>query len=369
MSYILKNLKSFSKNSTSIFILFVLCQLIASLVLLLSFGTFQNFKLVKENKNDSSQLYIQFGRVTDQFEEDGVTYYYCDGETDNKSVKKFLQGISPKALSELEFIYYTAVSENTDIPLLDECDNNTVSFRLEYSEKYKTFVPYKTAFENSPTSFGETYTEREFANGMRKLILPCNFSEDYLYKMLHIENIPYLVCGIDYVDSMLSIPFVTSPDTLSHITQISFFTDTVMSEVTYNEICRACADTFGNYAFIPPIDTVDDKLPYYNSIMIISVLLAVLTSITLALLFKYVLQQRNKTISVLRICGCTINKARRIFILEILLMSVLCSAISCLVYFGFFINPLQKVFVYIKYVYNFKNVLILFGLDFIIIYI
>lgn len=358
MYYTIKNIQKFAKNNTIIFVLFLLCQFTASFIILFSFGAFQNFKLLKNKDLTQSDLIIQFGNVIDRYKEDGIEYYICDNSTTNKKIKEFLLSIDESSLKELDCIYYTAETTNTNIPQIYE-QPNIISFRLSYSSDSKSFIQYKTAFENSPTSSGKMISENDFEKGTMQVILPYGFTSDCMNQEVNIENQTYKVVGIDAIDTTITIPFISSPDSLNNITEIYFCTKNVMSTTTYQNICTACNDIFGDFAFIPEIDTVNDDLPFYNSLMLLSILLMVLSSITLTLLFRYILITRNKMISVLRIYGCTINKARKIFVSEILITSILSFLITSIIYFKLIVNNLKSSFAYITVVYNLKNYMLL----------
>lgn len=358
MYYTIKNIRNFAKNNTIIFVLFLLCQFTASFIILFSFGAFQNFKLLKNKNLKQSDLIIQFGNVIDKYEEDGNKYYICDSSTTNKKIKELLLSIDESSLEELDLIYYSAETTNTNIPEIYE-QPNSITFRLSYSPEAKTFIQYKTSYNNSPTSSGKMISQNDFKKGTMQVVLPYGFTSDCINQEVNIENQTYKVVGIDAIDETITIPFINSPDSLDNITEISFCTKNVMSTKTYQNIRAACNNIFGNFAFIPEIDTVNDDLPFYNSLMLLSILLTILSSITLTLLFRYVLITRNKMISVFRIYGCTINKARRIFVAEIMITSIMSFLITLAIYFKIVVKQLKSSFEYIDIIYNLKNYIII----------
>ena len=202
-------------------------------------------------------------------------------------------------------------------------------------------------------------SQNDFKKGTMQVVLPYGFTSDCINQEVNIENQTYKVVGIDAIDETITIPFINSPDSLDNITEISFCTKNVMSTKTYQNIRAACNNIFGNFAFIPEIDTVNDDLPFYNSLMLLSILLTILSSITLTLLFRYVLITRNKMISVFRIYGCTINKARRIFVAEIMITSIMSFLITAAIYFKIVVKQLKSSFEYIDIIYNLKNYIII----------
>ncbi len=363
MTYALKNLKSFAIKNPMIFILFIICQLSAAFVILMSYGAFQNFKLVKNENLSISDLTVSFGNIVEQqTDDDGNVYLYCDGQTDNAQIKKLLDKIDTSVLTDIEYIYYVAYLTSSDLLSNDEFFGE-IAFRLQYSSENAAFVPYSVSYDNSPLAYGEIYSVDDFAKGKHVAILPCMFDESYVGKTVMIDGESYKVCGIDFMDDMVSIPYEDSPDTLDGITEVCFGVENLMSEDTYNSIKQTCEDVFGDYAVVPEIDTVSDNLPFYNSIMLLAIMLSVLSAITLMLLYRYILYTRNRMLAIFRLCGCTIKKARYIFISEVMLMSLCSFGISAFVYFSFAVDKLKSSFVYIDNVYSLKAcgiILILF---------
>lgn len=368
MNYIIRNIRQFATKNTLIFVLFIVCEFAAAFILFLSFGTYQNFKLLKTNDLHKSDISIGFGNVVNKTVNGDDVFYDCDGAVKNDEVKKFLSLLSADTLKEIEGIIYIASTndythfENNNEPL-------SICFRLEYSQEDKRFVPYKTAFNNSPSLYGEYISLEDYNNGTKAVVLPMNFPSEAVGKKIKINNCDYRVIGIDAVDEYATIPYINSPGSLDNIFQICFITNNIISQKSYNNIADSLNKVFGDYAFIPKVDTIDTKLPFYNSIMLISVVLTCLAAVTLALLFKYILSTRNRFISVLRICGCTNNKVRRIFISEIIFTSIITFILGAVCYFGFAVNKLRSALVYINIVYNLKNCLILSAIYFICIYV
>lgn len=361
MTYILKNIKNFAKNNTVIFVLFLLCQMAASLTILISYGAFENFKLVKSNNISNDCLSIGFGKCIDKFKSDtGDTFSYeCDGSTDNKKIKKLINSLDKSTLDEMEYIYYTVDSDgmklDKNMKKLFEDNCSDLIFRISTSQDGKKFIPYSVADENSPMMFGRNITKEEYSKGAKLVTLPCSFTEDYIGEKVQIGGTEYTVCGIDACYNEAVISFVNSPDLLNGITNIEFDAKTTMTKKSYDKIKKACYDCFGSYAFVPKINTINDNLPYYNSIIILAVMLTFVSAITLMLLYRYVLMTRNKMISVMRICGMSSSKARRMFISEVMITSFICFGIVSIFYFKVIVNNLRESYEYIDKVYSVRN--------------
>lgn len=369
MKYTIKNLKCFAKENTMIFILFILCEFAAAFILFLSFGTYQNFKLVKNNDIHKSDITIGFGNIIEETTFEDEAYCEGDGSVENIDVKKFLSLLSDDTLNEIDSVMYIASAydytgnENFGGEPLGIC------FRLEYSQKEKRFVPFDTAFNNSPVLYGKGMSLKDYNNGVKNIVLPGYYTEEFVGQEMLINEESYKIIGVDSIDDFAVIPYENSPNFLSDISNIFFMTNNVISQKAYNDIETSLKEVFGDYAFIPKVDTINTKLPFYNSIMLISVILTCLAAITLSLLFRYILSTRSKTISIFRVCGCTKVNVRRIFISEVMITSLVSFFIAVVAYFGIAVNKLKSSLVYIDIVYGLKNCVILSVVYFLCIYI
>ena len=346
MKYIYKNIKSFVQNNILFFCLFIICQITSFIVLLFSFGAFQNFKIIKNQTIEQTSFEICFGNLIEQFRyDDGSICCTGDGSVDNGSVKKLLDLLDEKTLEELELIVYFPYFNNTDLKFAEGYDHISVAFRLKYLKDEKTLAPYGS----SSVSSGVPLTYEEFMQGSNKITLPCDYSQEYIGSDVIIADKHYVVCGIETMDDYIGMSYFNSPDDIDGIESIIFDFNALATKSAYNDIADACKEVYGDYAYIPKIETVSsDKLPFYNSIMAVSVLLAMLSAVTLMLLYKYVLQKRSRTIAILRLNGCSKGKSRRICIAEIIIISLICAAIAYALYFGFLIHGLSHYLIYIK---------------------
>lgn len=348
MKYIYKNIKSFVQNNILFFCLFIICQITSFIVLLFSFGAFQNFKIIKNQTIEQTSFEICFGNLIEQFRyDDGSICCTGDGSVDNGSVKKLLDLLDEKTLEELELIVYFPYFNNTNLKFAEGYDHISVAFRLKYLKDEKTLAPYGS----SSVSSGVPLTYEEFMQGSNKITLPCDYSQEYLGADVIIADKHYVVCGIETMDDFIGMSYFNSPNDIDGIENISFYFNDLATKSAY-------------YAYIPKIETVSsDKLPFYNSIMAVSVLLALLSAVTLMLLYKYVLQKRSRTIAILRLNGCSKGKSRRICIAEIIIISLICAAIAYALYFGFLIHGLSHYLIYIKAVYGAKNIAVMFAVN------
>ncbi|MCC8135179.1 MAG: hypothetical protein LIO40_00640, partial [Ruminococcus sp.] len=122
-------------------------------------------------------------------------------------------------------------------------------------------------------------------------------------------------------------------------------------------------ENFGDLASIPDLEIPESENYYlYNTIILISILIAILAAINFAVLYKYILSKRTKTLAVFRICGCTKAKTLRIFLSECMLITIPVFALTSLVYDRLILPILANHFEYIKSAYSPLLYLIIFGI-------
>lgn len=86
--------------------------------------------------------------------------------------------------------------------------------------------------------------------------------------------------------------------------------------------------------------------------MVISILIALLSGINLAILYLFMLKKRNKNLAIMRICGCTKWQATQIYLGECLLISIVVYAIGFLIFYALLKFVFQYVFEYMMEAYS-----------------
>ncbi len=100
-------------------------------------------------------------------------------------------------------------------------------------------------------------------------------------------------------------------------------------------------------------------MPYRN-MLAVSVLIAALTIINFAFLYGFILQKRARTLAIMRICGCTKFRARRICMGECCLICIPVFLIGMLTYIPLLHGVLGNLLEYIEQAYSFVVYALLF---------
>ncbi len=364
MIYLIKNLKSFAVNNTSMFALFLFCQITVVIVLLFSYGTIQNFELVKKENGKPFSFEVTFGEDAEWHYDKEYREIYNISESlepvDNKSVKEFLNAIDEKTLSKISELFYFAEDVDAYIIEGNEVSNElikeaSVGFWLTYSKKDKQFHPYDVAFGNTP-AIGKVISEEDFVKGRNQALLPEGYIESETGKTVVINGIEYEITGIQLNDDSILIPYIGSPNDLDGIYSIHLDFSSAISDDDYESIKNAAVSVYGGKALLPDIETISSDLPFYDSIIAVAFFLALIAAVTLMILYRYILEKRKRTIAIFRLNGCTKQKITAMLILEVVVITVICTAVSTALYFGCITEHLKGIFTYITQVYNAKNV-------------
>ena len=199
MHYILKNLKQFSTKSTMIFVLFVVCEITAVLIILFSYGTFNHFQAEKDiesKKIDQQQFSISFGNIVDTIkDESGNTLYYNgDGVITVEQFRQVLNMLDDNVKSKLPGFAFDVKNTDTGCLKYLKSDESVIvegedeqsdflpyiKFRLEYNKDLNDYRLYNEYLNNFSMSKGRFFTYKEYASDKNLIVLPIEGKEELL---------------------------------------------------------------------------------------------------------------------------------------------------------------------------------------------
>lgn len=387
MHYILKNLKQFSTKSTMIFVLFVVCEISAVLIILFSYGTFNHFQAEKDiesKKIDQQQFSISFGNIIDTVKDESgnVLYYNGDGTITVEQFRQVIDKLDDTTKSSLPGFSFTIDNNDTGclkylnndelVMVTDDVDESDflplIAFRLEFNEDLNDYSLYNEYLDNFSMIKGRFFTYEEYAGDKNLIVLPADGKEEFFGKTIDFLGKKYTVIGYENgVD--IQVPFKTiGGDHL--IKHIGILDDNVIMIQDYYKLREAFVSVMGDQVLFPPVNAIDfSEIKFFNSIMYISIALAVASAINLAILFRYILDSRRKQLAIFLINGCTRNKLRRMYIIEILIISVTVFLVFSCVYHFVILPKLSFFFEYIAEMYNIRTYIFIFVIYLISIYI
>ena len=414
---IIKNIKITATKTPAVFIMYILSCVVSVVVVMFSHGVYQNYQTkvteLEQGKNvgpsgNMIMAYtpITFGNITEEHidepsdDKNSLQYepykiYKADGTTTVGDVRKVLAKLDEKTKTEFDgfFIWCDTPDTFKEHPEYDfDCgeyykyyldddwfyqqhedeDLSNVkekppvftpetSIRIEYRKELGIFSFHEfTARNVGDAVSGETISDENELHGDNVMVLSGeSWDNEIIGKTVRFFGKEYMVIGlVGSIADSIQVPFSTIPDDVI-IEDVCIMPDKPISTYAYRHMKQAFEEVYGDYVNFPEMYTVDtEEKTFYVSIMMISVVLSALAAIILAILYRYIIFTRRKTMSVMRLCGCTRGKIRLMYLLEIIgsasLIFALCAAVYHKLILGkltYFLDRIDEVYTWSTYLY------------------
>ena len=387
MKYVLKNLKQFATKNRLVFALFIFCQIVSILILLLSYGVYMNYKEYYDQEFLSTAgLYGNgsLGEEGEQFSKNDWKYMSYAVELTNyynpltyADVEPFcieLTDYFDKKLDYMMLQFFTKPMTTDDyaknINEYQSAPISTVLFIAKHDGEY-TFAKTSRYVDEQVSGTlvsGRWFTDSELQRGEAVCITnldrirndinkPATIREENGETYITLCGIEYKVIGKMGREPSIIIPFTSAPKDMYLWDNFCVkFTEPLTVE-EYNKYISLVDKYFGDMVDRNTLEvaTVNiDKQYFYNTNIWLSVIIALAAAVNLAVLYRYVLMTRRKTLAIFRLLGAKKNKIRRIYIAETLGISVVVFAL-CAVLFNYAVLPwLIKYYPYCSEVYSLK---------------
>lgn len=390
IKYILKNIYISMRKSPMIFALFILCNIVSILVIVFSHGVYQDYasKMITNDAEWQSKWIensptISFGKITDTEVDKEVTNYYGDGKSTLSEFRQVLDLLDDETKGSFTGFFIRYNFKDTYSFQADNKDNITITnsngdlfevgnflmSRLEYDTSAHQYGLYNTLTKNIKPTAGRYITKQEELQGKPVIFLPPNSDVSLIGRKVEFMDMQLEVVGVDgsLGGSEYIVPFKLLPDDLT-FDYVDFLTDKPISTETYRKIKEAFTSVYGDKVNFPEFETVDPaEQTFYASIMLISIALSVLSAINLAILFRYIMHTRRKTLAIFRLSGCTRIKIRIMYLAEVAGISIIIFALCALLYQFIIMPKLTFAFPKIQEVYSLNTYLYLFAVFIIIL--
>lgn len=419
MRYIFKNIVSTVAKTPLLAFLIVLCLVSSTFAILYSNGSFQNYEH-QRTINNEFRLYDEYGslittltielrdenneRINGTVGELRQVMDMLSDETKEGFIGFFFyldMGIEEKP-TELEAIKeYILRNEITDylnadgsVDLDNLCDTvdhyiqngkpvnelflTDVAIRIEYHKDTKEYGVYSEYAKNRTVLAGRGLSDNDYRKGQYIMTVDENYPgllevdsySEAVGREFELFGKTYKIVGVTEDTFGYEVPFDTIPDSADYRSFSITINDGMITTPVYDELCDALRSVYGDKVVIPEIKTADvTDVNFYTTLMWVSVLIAVISAINIAILFRYILNTRKKELSIMRICGCTKGRARRMYVGEILLVSSAVYVICALIFSQLVLPYLVRFYENIMDVYNFKAYAIMYAVYIAAIYI
>ena len=372
MKYVFKNLKNSLKTNPAVSWLYVLCTIVSVLAVLFSHGVYQNYesKIIQSGeKSIDSSLFVSFGNViSSRTTKIGNKVFRGD---DTSTFGEFRQVLDELDVETKEAMGGLCVFCYADEPIglpsssgdVNE-DKAGVFVSIIYDKENNDFGYMKQRQINTPVTYGRHITKEEYLAGEHYIELPQYITEtvkhpdDLLNTKIKLFGQEYSVIGIlGDGGGFYEVPFSTIPDNVT-FGELNMYYQKPISTKAYKRFTAAMEKVYGDKALLPELKTIDEEeQTFYASIMLISLVLSAIAAITLAILFRFIIYTRRKSLAVLRLSGCTRNGARLMYITEGIGITAVLFVLTSLVYNKWIMPHLTVFFDKITEVYTPKTYL------------
>lgn len=368
MRLVLKNFVTTIRNNPMIFALLIICEVVSVLVILFSQGVYQNY----QKKSDNSQFEnirfqestINFGKVTDTWiDENKHINYSADGVSTAEEFRNFLDQMNDESKCSASYLvnFYDDIDAYVNpVYIRTSYQSELGGWGLdeEFVENYSEFVEY-----------GRLITQEEEVRGEYVCVVSGEYGEEALGTTIEAFGNKYKVVGV-YSDpnenlyggalDSITVPLATIPDEMV-TNQVLICPLKTLTAPVWRNITGVLYNVYGEDVHPAEIPVPDEtQKTFYKSIMFISIALSVLSAINLAILFRYILNTRKKSLAVFCLSGCTKRRAARMYISEIVGLSFVIFVICTLIYHYLIMPNLTFAFENIQAVYSLQTYLYIF---------
>lgn len=354
MKYVLKNIKSFIYNEKMIFFVTVICIIASAFVINFSYGLYYNYNTkIIESEIDTKDLGPEIS----------------DGKAlTKKEFQTYVEALDYKTLNAMTVIYATSYLDEFSI----EEGYGPLAMRFVIHDgKYGICdVTKKNYEEHGLITSGRYITSEEEATGSFSAMVwgenetTWNEAGEKLKNddgTITLFGNTYEVVGTYHgAYGTPVVPFLTVPNN-QQIAQVGFSFEKNITKSAYENMVDTAEAIIPRKLIFPEMDFPDnDTLAAYNNMIYIAIILSVISVVNYAVLYYFILQKRQRKLSIMRISGCTKKYAVLMYLGECAIIVLPCYATGAAINYCLCKKIFYNVFEYFEKAYSFKIYSILF---------
>ena len=348
MKYILKNIRSFAKDYTKIFVLLIVTIMASTLIIHLSYGMFREYKERKElSRSATNEIVFRLkGSYVSGVQDsaDGMGKLTVMGDLNDQKyekredvpdltaadIKKFAKEVDPEVAGKLLNIH-TGILEgeyrfDTDF-LIDHG-------KIVNSGDYGPDSFYNYVFGSMTVNifqYGRYFSDREYAEGDKVCIMYGVHKEpegDYLKKNM-TESGTVMIGGDEYEiiglqngigTGFLPITAVGEDAVLLDEIDMRFKDNISLREI--NLLIKAAEECFGDRAECNyHLQETEGNDYMYNTVLLLILVVSMVAAFNFCALYHYIVTTRQRTLKIFRICGLSHSKSVRLYLGECSVLS------------------------------------------------
>lgn len=390
LKYIFRNFKDFIRNERLIFVLVALCSLTSAIVLCFSYGLYYHYQTEKTvGETDSSAITFVYSDMMDARKKRDAALFqsrlFSGPRLTAAQIKTILDSFPLEVWKnnvDVDFTYIYDASETTftiysdgavmasDLYLINtisKYDVSTGSFTMSAEDEKRMNNPMHCLS-------GRHLTAEDVVYGRRLAVLDENmfqrvtgsekpYNEYETPPTIELFGEPFEIIGIQRAPE-ITIPVTAVPDGvpvdgfLGDCTVLYY--DLPVSHNQYMLVKERMEEAYPGILEVRELKFAQTDAIYYNTVIGISVFVAAVAALNFAILYQFVVMNRRKMIAVFGCCGCTRRRISRIFLGELMTMTLPLLLVGMVCYQYLILPLLTERFVYIAGAYSLK----LYGLIF-----
>lgn len=348
MKYIFKNIKSFARDYTKIFVLMIVTIIASTLIIHLSYGMFREYKERKElSRSATNEIVFRLkssyissaeanadagGSLTVVGDLNNQKYEKYDDVQDLTAadIKKFAQEVDQEVAGKLLNIH-TGILEgeyrfDTDFLIDHGKIVNSGDYGPDSLYNYQIGTTTGNIFQ-----YGRYFSDREYAEGEKVCIMYGSQKKpegDYLKKNM-TESGTVMIGGDEYEiiglqrgigTGFLPITAVGEDTVLLDEIDMRFKDNISLREI--NLLIRASEKCFGDRAECNyDLQETEDHAYLYNTVLLLVLVVSMVAAFNFCALYHYIVTTRQRTLKIFRICGLSHSKSIMMYLGECSILS------------------------------------------------
>ena len=385
---ILRSMRGLWRTERLMLSVMVLCVFSSSLLLNFSYGLWQNY-------------HVQLVEMTDELKE--IAAETAEGQTLTcGAVRDYVQALPASVNDQIDIYYCTfslgnladhidrtpeewdQIRAENPVNNMDE-NGRTIDFLdgefsgdLHFIYRGGCFLDSKVYEGNlrkphNRLLAGRFYTDEEYASGARVVLTqekPDDPHRGGEIRAIQTGDDTVSLWGTEYKiigtvsQPGIAVPPITAiPDSVPVTNGLTMFFSSSIDRKTYNILCDTAEAVIPGILVFPELPFPDTESMYlYRNILLISALIAVLSGLNFAMLYRFLLQRRSRTVGIFRLLGCTAGRAVRMYIGECLLLGIPVYLLGAAVFVLLLKYCFSPLFPYMADAYSPKIYLAIFGI-------
>lgn len=347
MRHIFLNIASFFKNEKLLLLIVFICVIASAFIINFAYGLYYNYNA----ENNEMELELE-----------SIYIDIAEGKSFTKGdVKRYVEALDSSIHRDIDVIY--AAGDITEYGFVgDESAHYTpMRFRFVDGEYQISEITRDSWLGSGIIISGRYITNEEEAEGKQVALVGAD-SGNWIKACENIRNDDGTITLFDKVYEVVGtynagtgtpiVPFLTVPDNLKVIT-LSFVFNKNITRSYYEELQRVANEVVPDVLVFPDLELPDmDSMAVYNNMIVIALVISVLSVINFAMIYRFVLKKRQRSVAIMRICGCTKFKAVLIYLGECVILTLPAYLIGALINVYCIDNVFAGVFEFITQAYS-----------------